>query len=58
MRVKIGFDESSKAVTAHVSVEEDVGDSGVQVSKVQALAQQVQDEAMAYAKQKTLEKMR
>ena len=51
---KIGFDESSKAITAHVQVEGD-GD----VEEIEALSRELMDRATQYAQAKTMQtKMR
>jgi hypothetical protein len=48
--IKIGFDESSKAVTAHVQIE-----GAEQGLKILEEATKLMDEAMRYAQRKTMQ---
>jgi hypothetical protein len=52
--IKIGFDESSKAVTAHVQIEKDI-DTTEQEQQLMEQTTKMMDEAMRYAQRKTMQ---
>jgi hypothetical protein len=56
MKIKIGFEESSKAVTAHVTIEEDITEVSKSLNTLE-VTKQLFIEAQKFAQQQTMKKL-